>query len=276
MNKNKNNKKFSKLRRKRGRRRRNRPGIKESMYSADIRLTTYSWNLGQATGFPLLLRLGAFFGENVRLQQCCTLFQQYKLMKIRVSVIPEIYQGSTPFIVYMLCSTDREIDTTSELILSKGVRCSNVRPFTKTISSSGRQNDFNYWFDCRNINEADKRPTVQIAFAPDSYGRVPSGSYVITIIASFRFRYPQSIVPPTIASGGNGREGLKEEEKVEEKKEEVKENKKEEKKIEDPWELTGEDDDLEYENEKLREELKKLKEEMKKMKIQSGNPEKKE
>lgn len=250
----------------RKRRRRIRPGLKESVYRTDIRLTTYSYNLGAATGFPLLLRLGAFFADNVRLQQCCTLFQQYCLEKIRVSVIPEIYQGSTPFILYMLCSTDRNIDTTTELILSKGMRCSNTRPFSKTIRTSGRQNDFNYWFDCLSINEADKRPTVQLAFTPDAYGRVPTGSYVITITASFKFRYPQSVVPPTIASSGKGKEGQPE--KTEDKKA-IKEEEKEEKKIEneDVWELTGSDDEKEYENEELKKENEKLKLEIKRLKM---------
>lgn len=189
-------------------------------------------------------------------------------MKIRVSVVPEIYQGTTPFVLYMLCSTDREISTTSETVLTKGVRCSNVRPFTKTIRTSGRQNDFNYWFDCRLVNEADKRPTVQLAFAPDAYGRVPTGSYVITIICSFRFRYPQSIVPPTLkASGGNGIGTQIENKQVEKKEEEKEEEKKEEKKEKDVWEMSGEDDDLEYENEVLRNKIKKLEAMLKNVKL---------
>jgi hypothetical protein len=176
----------------------------------------------------------------------------------------------------MLCSTDREVSTTSEIVLTKGVRCSNVRPFTKTIRTSGRQNDFNYWFDCRLINEADKRPTVQLAFAPDAYGRDPTGSYVITIICSFRFRYPQSIVPPTLkASGGNGIRTLEEKKEIDnevdkkesEKEETKEEEKKEEKKEKDVWEMSGEDDDLEYENEVLRNKIKKLENMLKNMKI---------
>jgi hypothetical protein len=188
----------------------------ENTFKTDIRLTTYSYDLGSATGFPLLLRLGVFLSDSTRIQQLCTLFQQYKMVKVHVSITPEIKDGTTPFILYMLTSMDRSVDTTQELVLTKGVKCSNKNVTSKTIAIRGRQNDFNYWYDCKNINIADQRPTMQFAFAPDSYGRVPSGSYVITITATLMFRYPQSVVPPATRIG----------EKIDECKEEEEEEKK--------------------------------------------------
>jgi hypothetical protein len=237
----------------RRRRKRNKPGLYENIFKTDIRLTTYSYDLGSATGFPLLLRLGVFLSESTRIQQLCTLFQQYKLVKLHVAITPEIKDGTTPFILYMLSSMDRSVDTTQELVLTKGVKCSNKNVTNKTIIVRGRQNDFNYWYDSKNINIADQRPTMQIAFAPDSYGRVPSGSYVIALTATLMFRYPQSVVPPAAKIGEKMDEcKVKEEEKKEEK---------------DVWSLTGEDDDIEYENEKLKMEVGKLKDEIKALKL---------
>lgn len=253
MNKRTNKRKRIYVKRRRGRR--SKPGLNENIFRTTIRLTTYSYDLGSATGFPLLLRLGVFLSESTRIQQLCTLFQQYKLVKVHVSITPEIKDGTTPFILYMLASTDRSVSTDQELVLSKGTRCSNKNVTNKTIRINGRQNDFNYWFDCKNVNVTDQRPTLQIAFAPDSYGRVPNGSYVIAITATLKFRYPQSVVPPAAKIG----------EKIDERKGEDK--KEEEKK--DVWSLTGEDDDLEYENEKLKEELKRIKKELETLKLSS-------
>jgi hypothetical protein len=254
-------------------RKRNKPGLYENTFKTDIRLTTYSYDLGSATGFPLLLRLGVFLSDSTRIQQLCTLFQQYKMVKVHVSITPEIKDGTTPFILYMLTSMDRSVDTTQELVLTKGVKCSNKNVTNKTIMTKGRQNDFNYWYDCKNINVVDQRPTMQFAFAPDSYGRVPTGSYVIAITATLMFRYPQSVVPPAAKIGGKIDEcKIKEEEDEKEEdlkgEQEKKEDEEEGKKMDkDAWNLTGEDDDLAYENEKLEMELEKLKEELKALKL---------
>lgn len=154
--------------------------------------------------------------------QLCTLFQQYKIRYIRLTVTPEKDKGTTPIVIYCLIQGNREDTPGKELILTTGTRLSNSRTYTKRFKAKGRQNDFSYWFDSTKLTTTDARPTIQIGFAYDDYAQLGYGSYNICVVAGVSFRYQNNQIPATLSNTKKKEEDIKEDEKEEDIKDDEK------------------------------------------------------
>lgn len=174
--------------------RRLQPGLRSSIHRTVMRIYNYKLDINDESQFPLILRYGPMSVTCGRLVSLCTLFQQYKLVDLQVSIVPVLINGNSPTPLYMLSGMDREIDPTTNTILESGRRISNTKTTTVRIKSSGRQNDFGYWFDSNNLGVVDKRPTVQFSFSVDPLAGL-SGRYIINVYGNYKFRYPQYDVP---------------------------------------------------------------------------------
>lgn len=179
-----------------GRIRKRAPGLRTQSHLERIRVMTYSLNIDN-TSFPLTLYLNERIRTSQRMLQLCTLFQQWNLVKFKIITVPELFEGTVPFTLYMLTSMDSTVVADQENILEKGIRLPNNKNFNKIIRSSGHQNDFNYWNDCKDITLTTV-PSIVVAFTTDNYGRIPKGSYIINFEIDVMFRYPQDIIPPSV------------------------------------------------------------------------------
>jgi hypothetical protein len=115
------------------------------------------------------------------------LYQQYKLMKIRVEAIPLISEGNSPRAAYMKFSVNGEEPSESS-VKQTGFLLNPSKTTVKFFRLGGRQNDFNYWFD---TTQSD-RPTVKLYVRPQDG---PDTKFNITVSILIKFR--QKIVPST-------------------------------------------------------------------------------
>jgi hypothetical protein len=97
-------------------------------------------------------------------------------------------QGNTPHTAYMLASSDPDEELTKATIISNGKTVPNNKLYSRIFRNSGRQNDFNYWFDCSKLQSV--LPTFQIAFGIDNAYQEGFGSYRIEVQANVSYRYP--------------------------------------------------------------------------------------
>lgn len=192
------NRKIRRRARRRGARMRYRNRIRRSgggrsSVSEFVRILTYGLNLNSLQ--ILRIGIGGSMAGNSRITQLCTLYQQYKLMSVSVTTIPLVQSGTAPDPIYVLPNSDLDIEPSRSIILSKGKRCNVTRSTTFTFKSSGRQNDFNYWFDTAKLLDSTNRPTFQLNFSNDDGAGSDQGRYLIDVKVRLMFRYPQSHEP---------------------------------------------------------------------------------
>ncbi len=192
-------------------------GLSQMTYKEVIRMATYNISFNQEKEWPVVIRFGAIASANERMIALCTVFQQYKVSSVRVTVVPLIKQGNYPPPLYMVTGTDREISPLANTVIQTGRRFQNNRASTVTVNISGRQNDFGYWFDCEKVGTPDRRPTIQWSFAADTYQLTIEGQYQISIAVEVSFRFPQYDNPSIsnrLTNRGTVREQEQEEKKV--------------------------------------------------------------
>jgi hypothetical protein len=115
------------------------------------------------------------------------LYQQYKLMKIRVEAVPLLSEGNSPKAAYMKFSVNGEVPSESS-IQQTGYFLNPSKSTVKFFRLGGKQNDFNYWFD----TTTSDRPTVKLYIKPQNG---PETNFNVTVSIQIKFR--QRIVPTT-------------------------------------------------------------------------------
>jgi hypothetical protein len=159
-----------------------------------VRLTEQTLSFSTASGStnpPVRVSVSQTFATNARMLQLLGVFQQYKLVSVRAVIQPLVKDGTRPCVIYFLSTMDENQSPSDDLILAKGKYISNDKTTTHTIRASGRQNDFNYWFDAANYNAVGQRPSITLHF--DNGAGSEAGYYHLTLLATVSFRLPQSL-----------------------------------------------------------------------------------
>lgn len=135
------------------------------------------------------LNISNLIADDVRFDLFQALFQQWKLNSITIQASPLLNQGNSPPPLYCYLSY-RGTDTgvTADTVQTTGRRLSSsLRGSTLSFSSTGRQNDFHYWFDTLNSD----MPSLCFYLAAPTTVQVTSSIGVVVVVSvNFSVRFP--------------------------------------------------------------------------------------
>lgn len=134
------------------------------------------------------LNISELIANDVRFDLFQALFQQWKLNSITIQANPLLSQGNSPPPLYCYLSY-RGTDTgvTADTVQTTGRKISSsLKGSTLSFSSTGRQNDFHYWFDTLNTD----MPSLCFYLATPTSVTVMSDIAVVVVVSvNFSVRF---------------------------------------------------------------------------------------
>jgi hypothetical protein len=111
------------------------------------------------------------------------LFQQYKIIKIHYKFTPLVENGNYPMPLYCKIVTNDTNRPSLESLKETGNEVNQKKGLDKWFTSSGRQNDLNYWFDMNVF------PSIILYYLP-LQAENPGKKYTLKVTILIKFRYP--------------------------------------------------------------------------------------
>jgi hypothetical protein len=112
------------------------------------------------------------------------LYQQYKITKVYANFIPLVESGTYPNPMYAKFVTDNAEHPTIESCMQTGKYINQRTGSRMYFRLSGRQDDFNYWF-----NTGTENPTLRLYYYPIAF-QDPGLKYTLVVSVLVAFRQP--------------------------------------------------------------------------------------